>query len=474
MILPTGMNWRASYVREAKTLATLGTPIMISQLSQIGMSVVDVTMAGNYGAAHLAGVGIGTGVFFPLMLLLTGTLMAVTPTVAQLRGAGRVEVTGAVARQALWMAVLFACVMFVLLNSMEPVYHFVGVDARAIPIATGFLEAQSVGVFALLGYFVLRNLCEGLAMTTPAMVISLIGLVLKIPLTYVFVFGAFEFPEMGGVGCGWSNAIIMYFQLLAIIFAVRLTRVRASGLFNRFDWPNFQRIAELIKLGVPIGSTIFVEVAFFSSVTVLIGRLGVEAVAAHQIAMNVGSIGFMIPLAMAMASTIRIGTNVGAQRFHAASRTVQIAIGGAFFVGFVVAVILLTAREPIVGLYTDDLQVISISATLLLLCTVFQLADASQVTAVGLLRGYKDVRVPLLFASFSYWCVGMPVGAILTFGLGPFNGIGVYGFWWGLIAGLSLSCVLQLSRLRWVTIQSRRRLAGPEREVSATSIRQWT
>ena len=234
----------------------------------------------------------------------------------------------------------------------------------------------------------------------------------------------------------------MHFQLVASVCAVQLTRVRHSGVFSRFDWPNIRHIFELIKLGVPIGSTIFVEVAFFSAVTVLIGKLGVDAIAAHQIAMNVASVGFMVPLSMAMASTIRIGTNVGARRFHAASRTVQIAIGSAFFVGAVVAIVLLIAREPLVGLYTENANVISISVTLLLLCTIFQLADASQVIAVGLLRGYKDVRVPLLIASVSYWCVGMPVGAFLTFGFGTFEGIGVYGFWWGLITGLVMASCL--------------------------------
>lgn len=472
MLFSNLTSWRESYLREGRTLATLGTPILLAQLSQIGMSVVDVTMAGNYSAAHLAGVGIGTGVFWPTMLLLTGTLMAVTPTVAQLRGAGRVENTGVVARQALWMAALFAFLMFGLLNSMTPLFNFVGVDPLAIPVAAAFLHAQSFGVFALLGYFVLRNLCEGLAKTTPAMVISIITLLIKIPLTYFFVFGAFGIEGKGGEGCGWANAITMNIQLVAIICAVQLTRVRQSGVFTRFDWPNIRRIVELVKLGVPIGSTIFVEVAFFSAVTVLIGKLGVDAIAAHQVAMNVASVGFMVPLSMAMASTIRIGTNVGARRFHAASRTVQIAIGAAFFVGAVVAIVLLIGRESIVGLYTDDANVISISVTLLLLCTIFQLADASQVTAVGLLRGYKDVRIPLLIASVSYWCIGMPVGAVLTFGLGTFEGLGVYGFWWGLITGLVIASCLQLARLRWVTVQSRRR-ASRQVQTTRSLVRHW-
>lgn len=157
---------------------------MVAQVSQMGMSVIDVVMAGRYGAVDLAGVGLGASVYWPTMLLLTGTLLALTPTVAQLYGAGRTEETGAVARQAMMLGLLLGSIVFWVLQNMEPVYRWLEVDPQAIPISVEFLRAQSFGVFGMLGYLVLRNLTEGLGLTVPTMVIVLCAFVLKIPLTY--------------------------------------------------------------------------------------------------------------------------------------------------------------------------------------------------------------------------------------------------------------------------------------------------
>ncbi len=438
------------YLLEARYLVGLGTPLAIAQVSQMSMSVVDVVMAGRYGAVDLAGVGLGSGLFWPIMLLLTGMLLSVTPTIAQLYGARQIGETGYVARQAMWLAAILALAVFFVMQNIEPVYRLIGVDARAIPVAGEFLRAQSFGVFGMLGYLVLRNLCEGSGMTVPTMAILLSALAFKIPITYVMVFGWGDFEGLGGVGCGWATAATMWLQLLGALLAVRMTRVAKSGFFSAIEWPDWSVIGRLVRIGVPMGLTIFVEVSFFSGVTLLIGRLGVEAVAAHQIAMNVASIGFMIPLALSMASTIRVGASVGASNFRSASRTVKTAIGLSLIVGMIVAVVYIVGRHPIVALYSDEVEVLRVSATLLLMCAFFQLFDASQVTAVGTLRGFKDVRVPMCIAMFSYWLIGMPLGAILTFGIRSFEGIGVYGFWWGLIVGLAIADTLLVARVRWV------------------------
>lgn len=424
---------------------------MVAQVSQMGMSVVDVVMAGRYGAEDLAGVGLGSGLYWPIMLLLTGTLLAVTPTIAQLYGAGRVAETGAVARQAIWLGAFLGVVVFFVLRNVEPLYRLLEVDPRAIPISVEFLRAQSYGIFGLLGYLVLRNLCEGMGMTVPTMVIVLSALVLKVPLTYVLVFGMGDFEGLGGVGCGWATAATMWFQLLGALVAVRVTRIVKSGFFNGIEWPDWAAIGRLVRLGLPMGGVIFIEVSFFSAVTLLIGRLGVEAVAAHQIAMNVASIGFMIPLALSLATTIRVGAVVGAQNFRVARRTMLVAIVISLLVGLGIAIVLFIGRTPIVSLYSDDATVLGVAATLLLMCAFFQLFDASQVTAIGTLRGFKDANVPMVLVLLAYWIVGMPLGIALAFGIGTFEGLGVIGFWWGLIAGLALAALLLLARVAWVS-----------------------
>jgi len=440
-----------SYTKEAKRLGILAGPLIVAQLSQMGMGVIDVVIAGRYGAVDLAGVGLGSSLFWPLTLLLTGTLMAVTPTVAQLHGGNRTTETGPVVRQALWMAFILALLIFTVLQNVEPFFRWVNVDPAAIPIASQYLADLSYGVFAMLGYYVLKNLCEGLGFTLPSMVILLFALAIKIPLTYVLVFGYGEFEGLGGIGCGRANAVIMWFQLICIVIAIQITRIRLSRVFQKIEWPHFSTIFSLAKLGLPMGLTIFVEVSFFSVVTLLVGKLGVNAVASHQIAMSVGGLGFMIPLALGMASTIRVGTNIGAKRFHAARRSVVVAMISSISVGLVIATILLLTRHQIVQLYSTNSEVVLLAAHLLLFCAIFQLFDSSQVTAVGSLRGAKDAKVPMLLATISYWLIGMPIGIVLTFGGFGFTGLGVVGFWYGMIIGLACASLLLVLRLRWVT-----------------------
>ena len=439
------------YLREAKFLSVLAAPLMVAQVSQMGMSVIDVVMAGRYGAVDLAGVGLGASVYWPTMLLLTGTLLAVTPTIAQLYGAGRVSETGAVARQAMMLGLVLGTIVFWVLQNMEPVYRFLEVDPEAIPISVGFLRAQSYGIYGMLGYLVLRNLTEGLGLTVPTMVIVLCAFAFKIPLTYFFVFGVGDFEGLGGVGCGWSTAVTMWMQLLGAIVAVKVTRASRSGVFRGIEWPNFTVLSRLVRLGLPMGGTIFIEVSFFSCITLFIGRLGVEAIAAHQIAMSVGSIGFMIPLALSLATTIRVGASVGASNFRVARRTVAVSIGISLLVGVCIAIVLLVGRDSIVSLYSEDLGVLELASFLLLMCAVFQLFDASQVTAIGSLRGFKDAMVPLCLVTLSFWLIGMPLGAFLAYGAFTFVGVGVVGFWWGLVVGLACASILLIFRVRWIT-----------------------
>ena len=440
-------------VAEIKKLGTLSAPIVVTQLSQMGFGVVDAIMAGRISAVDLAGVGLGNNVYWPLMLFISGVLMSVTPTVSQLDGAGRRPETGEVARQALWLAAFGAVLGVYVLHNATPLYEFVQVDARAVPLAASYLHALSFGFPAVLGYFTLRYLCEGLSWTKPAMLVALSALTLKILLNTVFVNGAFGFEGLGGVGCGWATAAAMWYQLTVMIAVVALSHIRRSGVFSRFQWPSLHWMRRLIVLGLPIGLMMFVEVGFFSSVSLSIGRLGVDALASHQIAMNVGGIGFMIPLALSIASTIRVGFNVGAGDLAAARRSAGVAVGASLAVGSCMGLVLLTARGSIAALYITDAAVLATTTGLLLLCALYQVFDAGQATAIGALRGYKDTQRPMLIALVAYWGLGLPTGWGLTFGWFGAEGLGVFGFWWGLVLGLAVAALVLLERLRRVSRQ---------------------
>jgi len=438
--------------RELGALGRLAAPMVLAQVTQMGMGVADTIMAGRVSAVDLAGVALGGNFYWPMLLLLSGTLMSLTPTISQLHGRGRQSEAGEAFRQALWVAAAGAVLMIVLLHNVEPVYHLVGVDPRAVPVAVAYLKAVSFGVLPLLGYFCLRFLCEGMSWTLPAMWIAGGALALKIPLNYLFIYGAFGMAGMGGVGCGWASAIVITGQLLVMVLIVSRSRIRVTGALSRFSRPDPRAIARVVKLGLPIGITNFMEVGMFSVVTLLIGRLGAEAVAAHMIAANVGGMMFMVPMALGMAVSIRVGFNVGSGDLPAARRSGWVAI--ALSLGFAVlaAAVVYGLRGPIAGLYSSDPLVLLLAVDLLLFVAVFQLFDDSQVTALGALRGFKDTRATMWIAMASYWGVGLPVGVALGFGWVAVDGFGgVRGFWAGLVAGLVVAALVLISRFRWLS-----------------------
>ena len=457
---------------EFRQLGVLAMPIIIAQLSQMGMGVTDAVMAGRLSATDLAGVTLGGNLFWPIMLLMSGTIMAVTPSVSQLNGAGRVGDAGAVVRQALWIALVGGVAVTLLLRNAEPAYRFFDVDPQAIPVAVGYLSAASLGLVPLLCYTALRSLAEGMTWTTPAMCISLSALPLKILLNWLFMYGSpsLGIPAMGGVGCGWSTAVVTCYTFLVMVIVVARSRMRASGLFDAFSWPKPGAIRDLLVIGVPIGLALLVEVGFFSVAGLLIGQLGVEAVASHQVAFNVAGIAFMVPLALGMAATIRVGSNIGAGNRAAARLSAWIAVTTTLVWGTGVAVVMLTARYPIVGLYTNDAEVIRVAAALLAIGALFQVFDAAQATTMGALRGYKSTVAPMGIAVVAYWLVGLPVGAALCFGVAGIPSldgmlsnafgapIGVYGLWWGLVVGLAAAAIALVS---WLVRISRTHATSP-------------
>ena len=438
---------RPSSIRELTELVKLGWPIVVAQVAQMGNGVIDVVASGNFNKIDQAGVALGSSLFWPAYLLVSGTIMALTPTVSQLRGGGRVGETGAVARQAMWIALAGSFIAIVVLLQAEFLFRIVGVDPLAIPIAVDFLTIQCIAVLPLFLYTACRSLCEGLAMTKPAMYIALIGLAFKIPLTLLFVYGGFGIQAMGGVGCAVATSIIVWIQLVCIVIAILITKVRLSGVFSRFDLPDLQVCWTLIKLGVPIGFGIFVEVTFFATMTLLAGKLGVDATSAHQSAMSIAAVAFMFPLAFGFSSTIRISANVGERRYQAAAVTVKVIVSCAFWFGLCMAIVIYTFRGPLAGLYSVDDNVVALIASLLVYGALFQLFDATQATMQGALRGYKDTKVPALVAFFSYWCVGLPVGWISAFGGFGFAGFGVEGLYHGFILGLAVAAICLGTRL---------------------------
>lgn len=421
---------------ELIALLRLAGPLVLAQLAQMGMGVVDTIMAGRVGALELAGVALGGAVLWPSLMLVSGIIMATTPIIAQLNGADRVGEVAAVTRQGLWIALALGLLLTLGLQNAGPVYLALGIEAAIIAVTTDYLWAASWGIVPVLCYFALRYLCEGLSWTKPAMVIAGAGLLLKIPLNYWFVFGGLGVPAMGAEGCGWATALVMLMELLAVLGLVLFSRIRRVGLLQQFDGPSLSQIGNLVRLGLPIGLAIFVEFGFFSVVTLLIGRLGPETVAAHQIVNNLSGLIFMVPLGLGMATSIRVGFNVGAGDLQAARRTGWLAMATSAGFALVSIVLLLGFGSRVLELYTEQASVIAIASSLLGIVACFLIFDGIQVNAMGALRGLKDTAVPFGIAFSCYWLLGFPIAWVLGFGYVESTDLGVHGYWLGLAAGL--------------------------------------
>ncbi|MFC3609595.1 MATE family efflux transporter [Stutzerimonas tarimensis] len=433
---------------ELRALFLLALPIMIAQLAHTAMGFVDTLMAGRVGPHDLAAVALGNSLWVPIFLLMTGVVLATTPKVAQRYGAAQHEAIGPLVRQALWMGLGIGSLCAALLWNAEPVLDLMGVEQSLVEPTMAYLRAVALGFPAVALYQVLRSYSDGLGHSRPSMVLGLLGLLLNIPLNYIFIYGKLGVPAMGGVGCGWATALVMLFMLLGMLFWTRRAAYyKPSRLFARFDWPHLPTLRSLLAIGLPIGIAVFAEVSIFSVIALLIAGLGATVVAGHQIALNFTSLIFMIPLSLGMAVTVRVGQALGRQKPRDA-RFVS-GLGMVLALGYACcsASLILLFSEPIARIYTTDLEVIAIAATLLFYAALFQFSDGVQVIAAAALRGFQDTRVTMLLTLLAYWGVGLPLGYVLglTDWLGEASG--PRGLWQGLIGGLTCAALMLSVRL---------------------------
>ncbi len=432
---------------ELRTLVRLALPLMAAQLLQMAQGIMDTMMAGHLSARDLAGIALALNVLWPSQFLISGLILAATPIIAQLRGASRVGEVGEVVRQGFWIIGLSALTLIVFWRNAEFVYVWLEIEPQTRAIALGYLDAASWGAFPLLGYFLIRYLCEGMGETRPAMFMALIALIVKLPLNYAFMYGHWGAPKLGGIGTGWASAILWWCEFAGMLLVARMPFARSTGLFDKFSWPKWSILQRFVAIGLPIGVTTFAEVFAFSIMGLMLGRFGPETMAAHQIVGNLNGLTFMVPLALGMATTIRVGFNVGANDFAQARLAAMVALRVTMLFAVVVGIALLLLRVFIVSLFSNDPAVNALSATVVIFVAAYQIADDTQVVAIGALRGYKDTKIPLWIALFGYWVVAVPIAIGLGFGWFGVKPMGIYGFWSGMTAGLAFVAIAVTLRL---------------------------
>ena len=280
---------------------------------------------------------------------------------------------------------------------------------------------------------------------------------------YAFIYGEFGFPQLGGVGCGYATAIVFWIELGLMTLVMRQPFFRLTGALSRFEWPTLRTIASITRIGTPIGITVFLEMAFYSIISILVARIGVNEVAGHSIAGNLNWLTFVIPMSLGSAASIRVGFHVGSSNYGAARQASATVYRFSIGYAVIVSALLVTLRYHLIGMYTTDPAVIEIAATLLLFIAVYQIVDDSQAVTVGALRGYKDTQVPMLISLVGFWILALPLGYALANGLLlPGLAPGVYGYWSGLTLGLTVVAICVGIRL-WRTSADHdkvRKLAG--------------
>lgn len=344
--------------------------------------------------------------------------------------------------------------MVVLWNAGYIISSMNNIDPALADKAIGYLRALLWGAPGYLFFQVARNQCEGLAKTKPGMVMGFIGLLVNIPVNYIFIYGHFGMPELGGVGCGVATASVYWVMFFSMISWVRRARsMRDIRGAEGFSKPDFAVLKRLVQLGLPIALALFFEVTLFAVVALLVSPLGIIDVAGHQIALNFSSLMFVLPLSLAAAVTIRVGFRLGQGSTLDAQTSARTGVGVGVCMAAITAIFTILMRKQIALLYNDNPEVVVLASQLMLLAAIYQISDSVQVIGSGILRGYKDTRSIFFITFTAYWVLGLPSGYVLALTDIVVPRMGPAGFWCGFIIGLTSAAILMMLRMRFLQRQ---------------------
>lgn len=420
----------------------LAWPVLIGQMAVVGSGVIDTVMAGRLSALDLAAVGIGASIYITVFMTAMGVLMALTPTVAQHYGAGRYAEIGEDVRQCAWLALLLAAVSMLVLRYPEPFIALAKLTPEMEEKVRAYLRAASWGVAPSFAFRLFYGFMAGIGRPRAIMAFNLIGLAAKVPLNAWLMYGL----GMGATGCGASTAMVSWLSaVLAWAWYARQAGDDRYALRSRFTLPKPAAIFELVRVGLPIGFTMLVDVTTFTFMTLFIARLGPAVSAAHQIAANLAVLVFMMPLSIGQAALVLAGHALGAGDPATARRTGLTGIALGVGVAALVAIGLWLGAEQITALYTPDIEVRRIAAVLIAIVAAYHLADALQTTVVNILRGYKRTVVPMMIFIVSFWGIGLGGGYLLAFTNTLGSARGAPGFWLAATAALTLAGAVVLA-----------------------------
>ena len=420
-------------------------PILVYQFANYSASFVDTTMTGQYNTIDLAGVSMATSLWNPFFTFLTGIVSALVPIVGHHLGRGKKEEVASDFYQFLYLSLGLSIFLFALVFLVAPlVLNNMGLEAAVANIAVRYLWFLAIGIIPLLLFSVIRSLLDALGLTRLSMYLMLLLLPLNSGFNYLLIYGAFGFPELGGAGAGLGTSMA-YWALLGISILVLLKQEKLKELHLEKRLPlDRNKIKEAIKLGLPIGGTVFAEVAIFSAVGLIMAKFSSLIIASHQSAMNFSSLMYAFPMSISTAMAIVVSYEVGAKRQEDAKKYIKIGRLSAMTFAILTLSFLYVFRENVASLYGHDTEFIQLTASFMTYSLFFQLADTFAAPLQGILRGYKDTVIPFYLGLLGYWGVAIPLGLFLDYS----TNLDAYSYWIGLIVSLVVSGLLYQWRLK--------------------------
>ncbi len=447
--LHSDMMW-SKYRSDFKKNIQLALPIIIGQVGQIMVNIADNVMVGRLGAAELAAVSLANAVFISFMVVGMGLSFALPPLIAEADGKGAHQTISSDILHSLIINILFAIFSIIAIEIIIPLMPYWGQEENVVQLAIPYLRISAFSLLLFMVFQCLRTYAEGKSKTIPPMIAMIIGNVVNIFLNYVLIYGYWSFPKLGVAGAAWGTFFARFVMLILLFVLIRQWKSL---------WPDLSRIGQvkvrskqfktILRLGIPTSLQGFFEVSSFAFAAVMAGMISKEAQAAHQIAINLASISFLICTGLAMAATIRVGNQLGLQNIRRLRNAGFSAIIQVILFMSLAMVSFLFLRWQLPALYINNQEVIRIAANLLIVASFFQISDGVQVTAIGALRGMQDVNIPTLITFISYWLCALPLGYYLAFK----TDLSVTGIWIGLSVGLSLSALFMTYRFNRLSKQ---------------------
>ncbi|HEY5691456.1 MAG TPA: MATE family efflux transporter [Cyclobacteriaceae bacterium] len=423
----------------------LAYPVMLSQLSHVMVGVTDSIMVGHVGATSLAASSLANVIFNLLMLFGIGVSYAITPLVATADGEGDTNKISDTLRHGLMIALINGLFLIGVVLLCRPLLHHIDQPEEVVDLAIPYLSVLAYSLLPVLIFQSCRQFAEGMSNTRIAMIIMLGSVFLNIFLNYILIYGHAGFPAMGLLGAGYGSLASRVVMMLAILgyiyFSKQFLIYRMGFVIGNYSRKIFRK---LLIIGVPAGMQFIFEVAAFDFSAIMMGWLGTNALAAHQIAINLATISYMTTSGIASAATIRVSNELGKRDIQKVRDVAYTLIIMALLFMLAWAVLFIVGRNFLPTIYIDDIEVIKIATPLIVIAGFFQLSDGAQVVCTGALRGLQDVKMPTVYIFIAYWIIGLPLGYYLGFKAG----LGSTGIWYGLLIGLTLTAIAMFIRFR--------------------------